>query len=98
MGMRARPIAASAPISDVLAVMPSVTMSCTPMIAPITHSGAISNSDPGSRKRGCRRAAVVGLSTRSLIPDPLSGRVLYYGWLELVLGGAFGPTRGLAMI
>ena len=38
-GTRASPIAASAPISEVFAVMPSVTMSCTPMIAP-TMEGA----------------------------------------------------------
>ena len=49
---------ASAPISEVLAVMPSVTMSCTPMIAPTTQSGAISSSEPSSRKRGWRRACV----------------------------------------
>jgi hypothetical protein len=33
---------ASAPISDVLVVMPSVTISCVPTIAPTTHNGAIS--------------------------------------------------------
>ena len=33
---------ASAPISEVLVVMPSVTMSWVPMMAPTTHSGAIS--------------------------------------------------------
>ncbi len=46
------PCPASAPISEVLAVMPSVTMSCTPMIAPTTQSGAISSSEASSRKRG----------------------------------------------
>ena len=65
---------ASAPISEVLAVMPSVTMSCTPMIAPTTQSGAISSSEASSRKRGwmrdrsrcgCRRSRPV----RSLLPQ-----------------------------
>ena len=43
---------ASAPISEVLAVMPSVTMSCTPMIAPTTQSGAIRTKVAGAKVCG----------------------------------------------
>ena len=68
-GMRASAMPASAPISEVLAVMPSVTMSCTPMIAPTTQSGAISSSEPSSRKRGWMRVPCCG---GVVIQHPLS--------------------------
>ncbi len=49
-GTRASAMPAMAPISEVFAVMPSVTMWCTPMIAPTTQRGAISNSEPRLEK------------------------------------------------
>ena len=58
-GMRASAMPDSAPISDVLAVIPSVTMSCTPMIAPTTQSGAI------SIRRRVRGSAGMGSRSRS---------------------------------
>ena len=45
-------MAASAPISEVLVVMPSVTMSWVPMIAPTTHKGAMSATLPTLKKAG----------------------------------------------
>ena len=54
-GMRASAIAASAPISEVFAVMPSDTSSCMPMIAPKTQSTAMNSNVAGSNRLGCRR-------------------------------------------
>ncbi len=53
-------MAISAPMMDVLAEMPSDTISCMPIIAPKTDSP----TDTSSRKGSVMRARVAGLATR----------------------------------
>lgn len=46
-------MASSAPMIEVLAEMPSVTINCMPMIAPATETATISSNDVGSKTDGC---------------------------------------------
>src|SRR5579859_1663815 len=90
-GMRASAIPAMAPMSEVLAVIPSVTTSWTPMMAPTTQSGAISRSEPSSMKRGWGGVSggepVAWSAVTSLIdaPDWLLFCRLACGWLPTVI-------------
>ncbi|MDT4870822.1 hypothetical protein FQZ97_1059150 [compost metagenome] len=80
--MRENTIAISAPMIEVLAEIPSDTISCMPIMAPNTDSPTETSSSKGSMKRvrvaGCAAIGAfscVGMVICPLLPVVLSGFV-----------------------
>src|SRR5580700_10395468 len=83
---------ARAPISEVLVVMPSVTINCVPMTAPTTQSGAINARLGRLKNAGCRSA----VASVCCISMPPFGD--YSAWLLLPQTSAEGGMLQQAVI
>ena len=62
MGMRETRMANSAPTSEVLGVVPVLTISSMPMIQPNTHMTMLKISTVGSQSLGCSLTEIVSCS------------------------------------
>src|ERR1019366_7171233 len=79
---------ASAPISEVLVVMPRVTISWVPIMAPTTQSGVIRTRLPRLKNAGCTRSAPVAGTASAITCDTV------VPLLHDVTGGSFRRRGG----
>src|SRR5665213_570834 len=79
---------ASAPISEVLVVIPRVTISWVPIMAPTTQSGVIRTRLPRLKNAGCTRSPPVAGGSSAIACDTV------VPLLHDVAGGSFRRRGG----